>query len=117
MHSLTADSTGDDKIQPEGLPGYSIPPPLPVVGPENPLHLPTPDLSATFEEDNDNDEDEQHDTEENVDENERVDNVKDRIYYHAIINRKIRAFCNDWHTCEIMWYNTKLDEYRILYED
>ena len=114
---VTADGSGDDKIQPEGLPGYSIPPPLPVVGLENPLDLPTPELSATSEEDDDNDEDEQYDTEEDVDENERVDNVKDRIYDHAIINRKIRAFYDDWHTGEIMWYNTKLDEYRVMYED
>lgn len=114
---VTADGTGDDKIQPEGLPGYSIPPPLPVIGPENPLDLPTPELSATSEEDDDNDEDEQYDTEEDVDENERVDNVKDRIYEHAIINRKIRAFYDDWHTGKIMWYNTKLNEYRVMYED
>ena len=45
------------------------------------------------------------------------DNVKDRIYDHVIINRKIRAFYDDWHTGEIMWYNTQLDEYRVLYED
>ena len=44
-----------------------------------------------------------------------VDNVKDRIYDHAIINRKIRAFYDDWHTGEIMWYNTKRDEYRVLF--
>ena len=88
-----------------------------MVGPENPLDLPTPELSATSEEDDDNDEDEQYDTEEDVDENERVDNVKDRIYDHAIINRKIRALYDDWHTGEIMWYNTKLAEYRVLYED
>ena len=65
----------------------------------------------TSEEDDDNDEDEQYDTEEDVDENERVDNVKDCIYDHAIINRKIRAFYDDWRTGEIMWYNTKLAEY------
>ena len=46
-----------------------------------------------------------------------VDNVKDRIYDHAIINHKIRAFYDDWHTGEIMWYNTKHDEYRVLYDD
>ena len=46
-----------------------------------------------------------------------VDSVKDHIYDHAIINRKIRAFCDYWHTGETMWYNTKLDEYRVLYED
>ena len=57
-----------------------------------------------------------NDTEEDVDENERVDSVKDRIYDNAIINQKIRAFYDDWHTGEIMWYNTKLDEYRALYE-
>ena len=99
---VTADGSGDDKIQPEGLPGYSIPPPLPVFSPENPLDLSTPELSATSEEDDDNDEDEQHDTEEDVDENETVDSVKDRIYDHAIINHKIRAFYDDWHTGEII---------------
>ena len=87
-----------------------------MVGPENPLDLPTPELSATSEEDDDNDEDEQHHTEQDVDENERVHKVG-RIYDHAIINRKIRAFYDDWHTFEIMWYNTKLAEYRVLYED
>ena len=97
--------SGDDKIQPEGLPGYSIPPPLPVVGPENPLDLPTPELLATSEEDDDNHEDEQYDTEEDVVENEGVDNVQDCIFDHAIINRKIRAFYDDWHTFEIIWYN------------
>ena len=69
---VTADGSGDDKIQPEGLPGYSITPQLPVVGPENPLDLPIPELSATSEKDDDSDEDEQYDTEEDVDENERV---------------------------------------------
>ena len=46
-----------------------------------------------------------------------VDNIEDCIYKHTIINCKIRAFYDDWHTGEIMWYNTKLDEYQVLYED
>ena len=44
---VTADGFGDDKIQPEGLLGFSIPPPVPVVGPQNLLDLPPPELSAT----------------------------------------------------------------------
>ena len=66
-----------------------------MVGPENPLDLATPELSATSEENDINDEDEQYDTAEDVDENERVDKLKDRIYDHAIINCKIRAFYDD----------------------
>ena len=30
---------------------------------------------------------------------------------------KIRTFYDDWHTGETMWYDTKLAEYRVLYED
>ena len=27
------------------------------------------------------------------------------------------SYYDDWHTGEIMWYNTKQAEYRVLYED
>ena len=84
---MTADGSGDEKIEPEGLPSYSIPLPLPLVGPESPLDLLTPDLSVTSEEHEGNDEDAQYDTEKDVGENERIDNVKYHIYDHTIINR------------------------------
>eukprot|EP00795_Rhopilema_esculentum_P014944 gene14944-biopygen848 len=55
---ITADGSEDKKIQPEGLIGYSIPPPLPVTGPENPLSVQIPEASAACEEDVSDEEDE-----------------------------------------------------------
>ncbi len=120
---ITADGSGDDKIQHEGLPAYSVPPPLPAPGPENPMDLPPPETSINDEdldENGDEDEDEYEDDlglADNIDESERVDDVKDRIFDLEIMNRKLRAFYDEWHIGQVMWFNPKLGEFRVLFED
>ena len=49
--------------------------------------------------------------------NVRVDLAKDRIINHIMVNKHVTALYDDWHTGIITWYNTKLDEYRVVFPD
>ena len=50
-------------------------------------------------------------------ENVRVDLAKDRTINHIMVNKHVTALYDDWHTGIITWYNTKLDEYRVVFPD
>ena len=43
---LTADGSEDSKIQPEGLKGYTVSPPLPVASSDQPMQSPIPELNV-----------------------------------------------------------------------
>ena len=34
-----------------------------------------------------------------------------------MVNKHVTALYDDWHTGIIRWYNTKLDEYRVVFPD
>ena len=47
----------------------------------------------------------------------RVDEELDRIYKHPLKNRRIKILYQQWAIGRISWYNKKLDEYRVEFED
>ena len=62
-------------------------------------------------------EEEPEPTEVDIDTSERVDDPKDRVFDHCMINREIRGYYDGWYIGRITWYNTKLGEYRVLFKD
>ena len=36
---------------------------------------------------------------------------------HPLVNRTVTVCYDEWHIGTITWYNTKLDECRVLYAD
>ena len=47
-----------------------------------------------------------------------IDDENDREYDHVMLNRKIRVFYdNRWYQGTIEWYNSKIDQYQVLYPD
>ena len=111
---ITADGSGDNKISPEGLTNYVIPPPLPVnisIEMEPVIPVPAeevPDVDAT------DDTDELDDIETSE---ERIDLAVDRTINHVLGNRTVIVYYNEWHTGTITWYNTKLDECRMTLQE
>ena len=116
---ITADGSGDDKINPEGLPGYVVPPSLPFDGSDNAVDCPVPEAAPEpIDESRHEDEDEELLEEtQDLEEMERVDLPKDRDYQNVLVKRKIRAPYNEWHTGTITWYNKINDKYRIQFKD
>ena len=126
---MTADGSDDSLVKPEGLPGYKIPPPLPMPGPDEQIIEVTepaqePGERVAFDEDMPNERD--HDTpeeEEDIDEPSsptegRMDLPKDRTYSGILVGKKIRGLYHDgWHVGVINYYNTKLQEYHIEFDD
>ena len=104
---ITADGSEDNRISPEDLTDYVVPPPLPVnvsIEMEPVIPLPTeevPDVEAS------DDMDELDDIEMSE---ERIDFAVDRTINHVLVNRTVSVYYDEWHTGTITWYNTKLDE-------
>ena len=48
---------------------------------------------------------------------ERIDLAVDRTSNHTLVNRTVNVCDDEWHIGTITWYNTKLDECRVLYAD
>ena len=122
---ITADGSEDSKIQPEGLKGYTVPPPLPVASSGQPMQSPIPEpnvveQSDDFESDNQEvlcmnyEEEEQDDKQEDE---ERIDLENDRIRTHPLKNRKLKILYDKWEIGKITWYNKKFNEYRVKFED
>ena len=120
---ITADGSEDEKIQPEGLTDYKVPPPLPMPGPlEHPdIIAPEPALDPLDEVPEDelfsmsNEEGLDLDLEE---ETERIDEVHDRIFDDSLVGQKIRGhYETGWHIGKIDHFNVKLKEYAISFDD
>ena len=90
---ITADESEDSKIQPEGLKGYTVPPPLPVASSDQPMQSPIPEP------------------------NERIDLENDRIRTHPLKNRKLKILYDKWEIGKITCYDKKFNEYRVKFED
>lgn len=108
---ITADGSEDDKISPEGLTNYVVPPPLPIHVEIDPV-IPTP---AAELQDVDEDTSELEELETIPD--KRVELAVDRTSDHPLVNRTGSVCYDDWHDGTITWYNTKLDECRVLFAD
>ena len=118
---ITADGSEDSKIEPEGLTGYTVPPPLQVVSSDQAMQCPIPE--STIEEPSEDSESENQEIlcmeyEENEQEVvERIDEELDRIYKRPLKNRRVKILYQEWAIERISWYNKKLDEYRVEFED
>ena len=114
---ITADGSNDDKIAPEGLPNYQVPPPsqylesavqLPESNGVEFEGLPPPDTIVA------NDDNSLPDSQEP---SERIDREEDRIIDN-FVGRRIKAqYENGWFVGEINYFNKSLEEYRVSYED
>ena len=114
---ITADGSNDDKIAPEGLPNYQLPPPsqylesavqLPESNGVEFEELPPPDTIVA------NDDNSLPDGQEP---SERIDREEDRIIDN-FVGRRIKAlYENGWFVDETNYFNKSLEEYRVSYED
>lgn len=117
---MTADTSEDDLIKPEGLKGYVVPPPsllepsvsLPqaeeniVTGEENAMDEASPDKPKQPE---------HHSSSESAVLEDKYD---DRDFHEELVGRKVTAlYENGWFTGTIEYYNTKLKEYKVNYRD
>ena len=111
---ITADGSEDNKICPEGLTDYVVPPPLPVnVSIEMEPFIPVP-AEDVPDVDVSDDMDELDDIETSE---ERIDLAANRTINHVLVNRTVNVYYDEWYTGTTTWYNTKLDECRVLYAD
>jgi len=114
---MTADGSHDDKITPEGLPNYKVPPPL--------IYLPACEAEPLCnlpdgEQDKENDEDIiEEDEEEPEDQgSEWLDNEEDRSRDDELCGRQIKAlYENGWFMGQIEYFNKALAKYRVTYSD
>ena len=118
---ITADGAEDSKVEPDGLTRYTLPPSLQVVSSDQAMQCPIPESKA--EEPSEDSESENQEIlcmeyEENEQEVvECSDEELDRIYKHPLKNRRVKILYEKWTTGCILWYNKKLDEYRVEFED
>ena len=117
---MTADGSEDDKVTPESLPSYKIPPPhlyLLVSEAEPVANANAPDAS------NDDDEDQNEVLEDDMEQPENegsewVDDENDRSCDDELCGRKLKAlYQNGWFTGVIEYYNTNINQYRVVYSD
>lgn len=110
---ITADGSEDKKIQPEGLSGYEVPPPLQL---EPTGATPVSNVVEPMEEEEEtNTEDDELQEEEG---NMLEDNVKDRDMNDPLVGKKVKAlYENGWFVGDIIHYNTALEEYKVVYPD
>ena len=108
------------KVTPEGLPSYKIPPPLlylPVSEAEPVANANAPDAS------NDDDEDQNEVLEDDMEQPENegsewVDDENDRSCDDELCGRKLKAlYQNGRFTGVIEYYNTDINQYRVVYSD
>ena len=87
---ITAGGSADDKINPEGLKNYVVPPPLPMNGP---AEVPACQLPALASHKEVNNEESTENFEQQLDnETEKVDCEAARDYSHEHIGRKLKVF-------------------------
>ena len=124
---ITADGSEDHLIQPEGLKDFKVKAPLPWDGPEihAPIETPEPEpapLDTIIEDELFTSETQEvalelSSNEEEVDV-EREDLEKDRRFDYELVSQKIRGeYVTGWHIGEIMYFNTKLKEYLVTFDD
>ena len=123
---LTADGSVDDKVKPEGMSAYVVPPPLPIPAADDPFESLVPaadpipdDTMITDDVLADTDIVEEGSTSVTPNDDLEFDEEKDRDYEHSLVGCRIRAFYDDqgdWFKGEITWFNKKMDKLRIYFE-
>ena len=122
---ITADGSDDQKIKPEGLPEYTVPPSLPFIAPDDPFADVIPEPLPENDEENvdvsvDLSEGNETDLDENVDSEIPEDLEVDRDESHNLVNCRLKVFYGDeggWFEGKVMWYNKVLDKLRVYYSE
>ena len=125
---MAADGSDDDKVSPEGLPNYKIPPPsmadasasLPTSNEIEPAEDEETEGAGEEVENEEGDEVlvDERDNPDSSDILELEDKESDRSYDDECIGREVRAlYENGWFTGEILYFNTVLVKYLVKYED
>ena len=93
---LTADGSDDDKVKPEGMPEYVVPPPLPIPAGDDPFESLSPEGEAMPDDIVEVDEvivntgaDDDAEEEEEVDDGVAIDDEEDRQLDHNLVGLKI----------------------------
>ena len=132
---LTADGSDDDKIKPEGMPNYVVPPPLSIPAGDDPFASivppaePIPDdnmivgdipIDVVEEQlvvDNNEDNGEQETTDEL---GMGMDSEEDRDYEHNLVGGTTKIFYDElgeWFEGKVTWLNRKMDKLRIYFAE
>ena len=124
---LTADGSEDHLVQPEGLKDFKVKAPLPWDGPEIHAIIETPEpepapLDAIIEDELFTSETQEIAIESSFDKEEvdveREDLEKDRLFDYDLVGKKIKGeYVTGWFIGEIMYFNTKLQEYLVTFDD
>ena len=125
---ITADGSDDALIKPEGMPDYSVPPPLPfsfaeVIPEAEPI--PPEDIVEDEEEvidisDEADDEAENEDNDDNDIDDGNVDDERYRDMGHNLVGCTISAFYpteGGWFDGRVEWYNTSMGKLRVVFAD
>jgi len=115
---ITANGEDDDKIQPEGLDNYKVPPPAEFIEPlsANPEQLNVVSVEEPSDIQIIDDVQEVEDAEIAVESIE--DNPEDRSEDDELIGREIKAlYENDWYKGEIRYFNSRIGKYKVRFND
>ena len=111
---ITGNGIDDDKIQPEGSPNYKVYPPMPLdsaaAAPvSNKVHPVKNDCQSIQPKDDEVQPGEQVEIE---------DNVNDRTLDAPLVGKKVNSlYENGWLEGKILYFNTQIREYNILFTD
>ena len=117
---ITADGTDDDLIKPERLKSYVVPLPA-FLQPS--ASFPQVDKNSVSGEEHTTVSGEDVDTvdpseEQPSDSGIQEDNLEDRVYGDDLVGRKVAPlYENGWFNGTIVYFNTKLKEYKVDYAD
>lgn len=110
---ITADGTGDNMINPEGLDDYKVIPPVTCLSPSD--SLPTSNATRSQPE---AEAEQQVNVEETEIEEELEDLEEDRAVDDELVGREVTGlYENGWFKGRIQYFNTSLVKYLVKYED
>ena len=120
---MTADGSEDEKIQPEGLDNYVMPPPMTLLDPSE--DIPVPQL-VSGQDENEEEEEEEEETEPDTSEQDlqdgeeelKLDRVEDRHYAHGLVGKQLKInYHSGWFIGDIVYFNFELNEYKVEFKD
>ena len=117
---ITADGSEDDKINPEGLPNYSVPPPsLLDPAPEASVgNTTSPDDGELAEEVGGTEPPDNEFEEAAEPPSDLEDRFEDRTEDHELKGRKMKAlYENGWFHGDVLYFNSKLEEFKVKFSD
>ena len=117
---ITADGSEDDKVKPEGLHNYKVPPPIDYVEPMVAAPVPNnvPEMTVATDEEETPEVDTEEDNEGPDDEGEmQLDNEEDRSFEDEMVGKVKVLYESGWSVGNVMYYNKALMKYKISFSD